>query len=109
MLAVKKGHTKTVAALLEAEADANTTTRELGCDFDWSALAFAAFRGRDEIVKLLLAAHADAHYMTPLGKTALVLAQDNGHSTAADLIREAAGRLLFRRANLARTRILCGP
>jgi hypothetical protein len=68
MLAVKKGHTKTVAALLEAEADANTTTRELGCYFDWSALAFAAFRGRDEIVKLLLAAHADAHYMTPLGK-----------------------------------------
>ena len=77
MLAAKKGHTDTVQALLDREADINAQATYYG----WTALAYAANQGHEQIVRLLLARGADPNLKAERGKTALVLAADRGHTT----------------------------
>jgi ankyrin repeat protein len=53
-------------------------------------LTIASSKGRADVVRLLLAAKADVSATDDKGKTALMLALQNGHPEVADLLRSAA-------------------
>lgn len=75
------GHAAVMRLLLEAGANPNLAQGE-----GVTALTIAAEQGHFEVVQLLLAAGADIQYKTALG-TAVELAERNGHSEIAAMIR----------------------
>jgi serine/threonine-protein phosphatase 6 regulatory ankyrin repeat subunit B len=91
-LAVSLGSAEVVQALLDANAQraANPAiavdAKQLGGN---TPLTLASARGRSDVVRLLLAAKADVSAADDNGKTALMLAVENGHLEVADLLRRA--------------------
>lgn len=81
MLGVFRGHTAAVRRLLEAGAP---------MDHDgWNALHYAAFGGRDEVLKLLIQRNPDLDAIAPNGQTPLMLAAAAGKLEAVKLLIEA--------------------
>lgn len=78
------GRTAVVQALLAAEAEVNAKKKFNIQGF--TALMYAAFLGHVEVVQLLLDAKADVSAKDQTGRTALLLAKQNGHEEAARLL-----------------------
>jgi ankyrin repeat protein len=95
-LAAATGSVEVVQALLDANAlrAANASVvvdaKQLGGN---TALTLASAKGRSDVVRLLLAAKADVSAADDDGKTALMLALENDHPEAAELLRSAVAAL----------------
>lgn len=72
--AAKKGHTKTVQALLTTDIDINQTDQNSA-----TALIWAAKHGHIKIVRALLTQNVDANRTDNFGYTSLIWAAINGH------------------------------
>lgn len=81
-LAAWRGHIDAVRWLLARGARVNRDARQ------WSALHYATFAGRTEIVELLLAHGADIDARTSNDSTALMLTAREGHERLARLLLE---------------------
>jgi len=87
--AAGRGYADLVGLLLERKADPNN---KMG-DEDYTPLMAASAEGREEVVRILIAAGADVNARELLwgGKTALRYARENGHAgTAAMLVAAGA-------------------
>jgi len=82
LLAVWKGHREAVEWLLQQGASLN---RPLG---KWSALHYAAFAGKKDLVVDLLAKGANIDARSPNGSTPLMMAIYDGHATIANFLLE---------------------
>jgi ankyrin repeat protein len=95
-LAASAGNVEVVRILLDATAQraANPSSvvnaKQRGGN---TPLTMASAKGRSDIVRLLLAAKADVSAADNNGKTALMLALENGHAEVAELLRGAAAAL----------------
>lgn len=85
LLAARDGNVVHVIAALDAGADVNVKTETNG----YTALIWAAARGHQETVRLLLEAGASVNLQTVDGQTALMRASDNGHLEAIQLLLDA--------------------
>jgi len=122
MLASANGHGEVARVLLAAKADVNARARDGS-----TALMLAMYRGRAEtaqrqqravvallaapgdspqrtistrridVVRTLLSAGADAGARDSTGRTALMLAEQNGHAEVADLVRSATAAVPARK------------
>ncbi|MFT5233578.1 MAG: ankyrin repeat protein [Candidatus Krumholzibacteriia bacterium] len=72
----------TAAALLSNNASANTVEPDLQ-----TGLHLAAARGSSELVEIFIRKGADLDALDPQGRTAQDLAEQNGHSAAANILR----------------------
>ncbi len=79
--AAARAKRETALVLLAAKPKVNVTDKD-----GWTPLMLAAIIGDAKLVKALLNAKADASLKTPSGKTALTLAQEGGHASAAELL-----------------------
>ncbi len=87
MLAARKGHMKRVRTLLDAGADANTTTIR-----GFPVLLYSAAIGNAEIVQALIEAGAQIDLSNTLGReawTPLIYAANGGHKVTVELLLEA--------------------
>jgi ankyrin repeat protein len=87
LAAAAAGHVDVMAMLLAAGAKINRVMLE---DFS-SALTVAAARGEVAAVEWLLAHGADSSHDDSTGRTALMLAEENGHAGVAEVLRRHAG------------------
>ena len=87
LLAAGSGHPSTVDLLLEKGADLKAKDNQ-----GWNALHIAASFGRDNVLQLLLAKQVewDLETRLPDGRTGLLLAAVNGHSSTVDLLGKGA-------------------
>ena len=79
------GRLDDVRALVAKGADVNLHDKEPG----WTPLMHAAFHGHADIVKLLLEKGANAKATEKNGMSALQLAEKNGHTDIANMLRAA--------------------
>ncbi len=87
MLAARKGHMKRVRTLLDAGADANTTSIR-----GFPVLLYSAAIGNAEIVQALIEAGAQIDLSNTLGReawTPLIYAANGGHKVTVELLLEA--------------------
>jgi len=85
MWAALNDHKDTVRSLIRGGADLNIQTRRTY----YSALMMAAGYGLKEIVQILLQEKANPNLQTDDGKTALMIAQEQGYTEIADMIAAA--------------------
>lgn len=78
MMASLKGHVGVARILVERGAPVSQE--------GWAPLHYAAFEGRDRMVRFLLDKGADKDALAPNGYTALMLAARNGHTDAARIL-----------------------
>jgi ankyrin repeat protein len=78
MMASLKGHLGVARILV----DRGAPVKQDG----WAPLHYAAFEGRDQLVRYLLDKGADKDALAPNGYTALMLAARNGHTEAARIL-----------------------
>jgi len=88
MIAANNGHVLAVKELLTRGAQIDVQASN-GWATGYSALMLAAFWGREEVLKLLVGFGAALHKKDSDGKTALILAQEQGHSDAAAFLEKA--------------------
>ena len=84
MAAASGGHLDIMDLLVKAGAKVNRVTLD---DFS-SALTVAASRGQVEAVQWLIAHGANVNHDDVHGRTALMLAEENGHPAIVDLLRQ---------------------
>jgi ankyrin repeat protein len=84
MAAASNGHLGIMDMLVKAGAKVNRVTLE---DFS-SALTVAASRGQVEAVQWLVAHGANVNHDDVHGRTALMLAEENGHPAVVDLLKQ---------------------
>lgn len=84
MWAAFNGHTAIVEVLLAKGAEMNAKDNEYG----WTALMVAARNGHTATVEALLTQGADVHAKDKDGKTALQLAESEGHTHIAQLLKK---------------------
>jgi hypothetical protein len=87
MLASSKGFTAIVKSLLARGADPNIAPTDAQ---GWTALMVAARTGQVETVQVLLTGGADPAAKDKSGSTALALAEAQGHSAVARVLKEHA-------------------
>ncbi len=93
MIAVLKGQTALVAALLAKDADVNKE--------GWTPLHYAATAGNTELISLLLEKHAYIDAESPNSTTPLMMAAQYGSPSAVKLLlEEGADPLLKNKLNL---------
>lgn len=80
--AIKKGYTPVVLAFAEAVSDLNQWDQKGGTPLMW-----AVARRKSELVELLLSRGADPKFSDSDGTAPLVLADQKGLTTIADLLR----------------------
>lgn len=78
MMASLKGHLGVARILVERGAPVSQE--------GWAPLHYAAFEGRDQMVRFLLDKGAEKDALAPNGYTALMLAARNGHADAARIL-----------------------
>lgn len=78
MMASLKGHLGVARILVERGAPVKQD--------GWAPVHYAAFEGRDQLVRFLLDKGADKDALAPNGYTALMLAARNGHTDAARVL-----------------------
>lgn len=81
MLSSFAGHAEVVRKLLDAGAEPGNS--------GWAPLHYAAYSGREEILKLLVAHKAPLDARAPNGHTALMLAASLGHLGAVKILIDA--------------------
>jgi uncharacterized protein len=86
-LAAAAGHAKIVTALANAKADLEAVMNPGSPDGGSTALTTAAYHGREEAVRALLAAGADPKH-APGGKTAHSRAVEQGHRKVAAILEK---------------------
>ena len=86
MFAASYGYTAIAKDLLTHGADPNIVPRD---GTGWTALIAAAHKGSIDTVKVLLDHAADVSIKDKDGKTALMWAEERGHSEVARILREA--------------------
>ena len=86
LLASERGHTQVLQLLLAAGADINHRNTAVG----WSALHCAGYTGQVEAVRLLVEGGANPGLRDRTGDTAECWAREWGHSTCAEILRQAA-------------------
>jgi ankyrin repeat protein len=84
MAAASAGHLEIMDLLVKAGAKVNRVTLD---DFS-SALTVAASRGQIEAVQWLIAHGANVNHDDVHGRTALMLAEENGHPAVVDLLKQ---------------------
>ena len=101
----QQGFTKIVAALLEAGADANATTK-VGA----SATFIAAHQGNTQIVTQLVAARADVDKAKIDGATPAIISSSKGHAGALEVIINAKANLeaKLKKGAWSALRMACG-
>ena len=88
MRAAMKGHVDAARVLLEHGAAVNDREKEEG----WTALHWAAARGHDQVVALLLSHGADYTLRTEDGMTPLMLAMKESHDKIVQALQHAGER-----------------
>ena len=81
-IAAAKGHDAVVRALLDAGAEKDHATNNIGA----TSLCIAAERGRDAVVRALLDAGADKNHVTNHGFTPLLIAAQEGHTAIVAML-----------------------
>jgi ankyrin repeat protein len=84
MAAASSGHVAIMELLVKAGAKINRVTLD---DFS-SALTVAAARGQVEAVEWLVSHGANVNHDDMHGRTALMLAEENGHPTIVEMLRQ---------------------
>lgn len=86
MNAARTGDLRSVLHLLEHRADPNVATRKSR----WTALMWAARRGKVDVIKALLDAGADLRAVDAKGENALVIARRFKRAAAAAMLSDEA-------------------
>jgi ankyrin repeat protein len=84
-VAASRGEDEMVRMLLEAGSELDVVTARK----QWTALMYAADGGHEAVVARLIEAGARLDLRDAKGKTALELAEEEGHADVARVIREA--------------------
>ena len=103
MWAAERGHEGCAARLIKSLPSAIKTQDSRG----FSALLFAACRGRDRVVRVLLDANADPSVRTPDGGTALMMASFHGHVACTQMLIARGADVAMTGAGSGSTAIHC--